>query len=40
MHPSGKIMTCSLENARLVEDGYAIWDEEDYCSSSRQKKEL
>jgi len=25
-------MTHSLENARLREDGYAIWEEEDYCS--------
>ena len=30
--PFGKTMTHSLENARLREDGYAIWEEEDYCS--------
>ncbi len=32
MRPFGKTMTHSLENARLREDGYAIWEEEDYCS--------
>jgi hypothetical protein len=32
MHPFGKTMTYSLENARLREDGYATWEEEDYCS--------
>jgi hypothetical protein len=32
MRPFGKTMTRSLENARLREDGYAIWEEEDYCS--------
>ena len=32
MRPFGKTMTYSLENARLREDGYAIWEEEDYCS--------
>jgi hypothetical protein len=32
MRPFGKSMTYSLENARLREDGYAIWEEEDYCS--------
>jgi hypothetical protein len=32
MRPFGKGMTCSLENARVREDGYAIWEEEDYCS--------
>jgi hypothetical protein len=25
-------MTHSRENARLREDGYAVWEEEDYCS--------
>ena len=37
---SGKIMTYSLENARLVEDGYATGEEGDYCSPSQQRKEL
>ena len=32
MRPFGKTMTYSLENARLREDGYATWEEEDYCS--------
>jgi hypothetical protein len=32
IRPFGKSMTHSLENARLREDGYAIWEEEDYCS--------
>jgi len=34
MRPFGKTMTHSLENARLREDGYAMWEEEDYCSPS------
>jgi hypothetical protein len=32
MRPFGKGMTYSLENARVREDGYAIWEEEDYSS--------
>lgn len=32
MRPFGKAMTHGLENARLREDGYAVWEEEDYCS--------
>ena len=32
MRPFGKAMTYALENARLPEDGYAVWEEEDYCS--------
>ena len=32
MRPFGKTMTYSLENARLREDGYATWEEEDHCS--------
>ncbi|MGH9317534.1 MAG: hypothetical protein ACRD1P_10550 [Thermoanaerobaculia bacterium] len=32
MRPFGKTMTYSLQNARLREDGYATWEEEDYCS--------
>jgi len=30
MRPFGKAMTCALENARLRQDGYAAWEEEDY----------
>jgi hypothetical protein len=30
--PFGKAMTHSLENARVRKDGYAVWEEEDYCS--------
>jgi len=32
MRPFGKTLTYSLQNARLREDGYATWEEEDYCS--------
>jgi hypothetical protein len=32
MRRFGKAMTHALENARLREDGHAIWEEEDYCS--------
>ncbi len=32
MRPFGRSLTHSLENARLRDDGYAIWEEEDYCS--------
>ncbi|RJQ52118.1 MAG: hypothetical protein C4530_19315 [Desulfobacteraceae bacterium] len=32
MRPFGKTMTFSLKNARLRSDGYAAWEEEDYCS--------
>jgi hypothetical protein len=32
MWPFGKAVTYSLRNARLREDGYATWEEEDYCS--------
>jgi hypothetical protein len=32
MRPFGKSMSRSLENARLREDGYVTWEEEDYCS--------
>ena len=32
MRPFGKGLTYSLRNARLREDGYATWEEEDYCS--------
>lgn len=32
IRPFGKGLTYSLRNARLREDGYATWEEEDYCS--------
>ena len=32
MHPFGPALQYSLENARIQEDGRAIWEEEDYCS--------
>ena len=32
LRPFGRTLTYSLENARLREDGYATWEEEDYCS--------
>ena len=32
IRPFGKTMTYSLQNARLREDGYVTWEEEDYCS--------
>jgi len=32
MRPFGKALTYSLRHARLREDGYATWEEEDYCS--------
>jgi hypothetical protein len=31
MEPFGTTLQHSLENARLDEDGYAVWEEEDYC---------
>ncbi|MGH9795328.1 MAG: hypothetical protein ACRD5G_11180 [Candidatus Acidiferrales bacterium] len=32
LRPFGQTLTYSLENARLRNDGYATWEEEDYCS--------
>ena len=32
MRPFGQALQYSLENARLLEDGRAVWEEEDYCS--------
>src|SRR5512139_3951946 len=32
MHPFGQALQYSLENARIQEDGWAVWEEEDYCS--------
>ena len=32
MRPFGKALTHSLRHVRVREDGYATWEEEDYCS--------
>lgn len=32
MRPFGQALTKGLAGARLLEDGRAIWEEEDYCS--------
>lgn len=32
MRPFGQALQYSLENARLMENGIAVWEEEDYCS--------
>ena len=32
LRPFGSAITLSLRNARLREDGSAVWEEEDYCS--------
>lgn len=32
MHPFGKALHYSLDNARYQDDGVAVWEEEDYCS--------
>jgi hypothetical protein len=32
MRPFGQALQYSLENARRMENGIAIWEEEDYCS--------
>ena len=32
MRPFGRSLTYSLDRARLRDDGYAVWEEEDYCS--------
>ena len=31
MRPFGQALHYSLDNARLREDGVAVWEEEDYC---------
>jgi hypothetical protein len=31
MRPFGRALQYSLENARAQENGFAIWEEEDYC---------
>jgi hypothetical protein len=32
MQPFGQALTKGLQGARRLEDGRAIWEEEDYCS--------
>ena len=32
MRPFGRSLDYSLKNGKLQEDGYAVWEEEDYCS--------
>lgn len=32
MEPFGRAISKSLENARIRDDGYIVWEEEDYCS--------
>lgn len=32
MRPFGQALQYSLDNARMQENGIAIWEEEDYCS--------
>ncbi len=32
MRPFGQALHYSLENARLQENGFAVWEEEDYCA--------
>jgi hypothetical protein len=40
LQPFGKSLTKSLRNARVDEDGFWIWEEEDYCSPPlRQERE-
>lgn len=31
LKPFGKALTYGLRNARLLESGIAVWEEEDYC---------
>jgi hypothetical protein len=31
LKPFGRALTYSLEHVRIREDGYAVWEEEDYC---------
>lgn len=31
MRPFGRALQFSLDNARVQEDGIAVWEEEDYC---------
>lgn len=32
LQPFGKALSFSLRNARIREDGFAVWEEEDYCT--------
>ncbi len=32
MRPFGRSLDYSLNHARIAEDGFVVWEEEDYCS--------
>src|SRR5512134_298615 len=32
LQPFGKALSHSLRNARIRDDGFAVWEEEDYCT--------
>jgi hypothetical protein len=32
LRPFGKVLSHSLRNARIRDDGFAVWEEEDYCT--------
>lgn len=32
MRPFGSALDFSLKNGKVQQDGYALWEEEDYCS--------
>ncbi|HSR51670.1 MAG TPA: hypothetical protein VLV83_12645 [Acidobacteriota bacterium] len=32
LRPFGQTLSHSLRNARLTKEGYAVWEEEDYCT--------
>jgi len=32
LQPFGKVLSHSLRNARIRVDGFAVWEEEDYCT--------
>jgi len=32
LQPFGKVLSHSLRNARIRDDGFAVWEEEDYCA--------
>jgi hypothetical protein len=32
LQPFGNVLSRSLRNARIRDDGFAVWEEEDYCT--------
>jgi len=32
LQPFGKVLSRSLRHARIRDDGFAVWEEEDYCT--------